>query len=54
MTDTLTALRPAPSFASPRHVAPVLHAMPGLAPRADTMAAPDVLAHHLFAQERHR
>ncbi|WP_372363017.1 hypothetical protein ACCQ10_10415 [Xanthomonas sp. NCPPB 1325] len=54
MTDTLTALRPAPSLTAPRHVAPVLHAMPGPAPRADAMAAPDVLAHHLFAQERHR
>ncbi|MBB3803731.1 hypothetical protein FHR47_004047 [Xanthomonas arboricola] len=54
MTDTLTALRPAPSPTARPHVAPALHAMPGPAPRADAMAAPDVLAHHLFAQERHR
>ncbi|MCC8444573.1 hypothetical protein [Xanthomonas cannabis] len=54
MTDTLTALRPAPSLTAPRHVAPALHAVQGPAPRADAMAATDVLADLTFAQERHR
>ncbi|WP_355609043.1 hypothetical protein RZV17_10060 [Xanthomonas cannabis] len=54
MTDTLTALRPAPSPTARLCVAPALHALPGPAASADAMAAPDVLAYQLFAQERHR
>lgn len=54
MTDTLTVLRPAPSLTARPHVAPALHAVQGPAPRADAMAATDVLSHLTFAQERHR